>query len=154
MICTCDACHYTFFADILPSSCPDCGKERLNRRVDDRFITGPAVREATTEETVWFENVQRELRTEEMLEQLGENMTRDEYNWSLIMLFLHPVPKTNDACLILATMLSSIRHEPQRAKELYPAIRRMFTQRINEDRSALKGANIKEPSFFPIQQRL
>ena len=149
MICTCDACHYTFSAETLPSSCPDCGKERLNRRVDDRFLTAPAVREATAEETGWFENVQRELRAEEMLEQLCADMTSDEYNWSLIMLFLHPVPKTKDARLILAAMLSSIRQEPQRAKELYPTIRRMFTQKINEDRSALSAAGMKEPSLFP-----
>ena len=152
MICTCDACHYTFSADTLPLRCPDCGKEELHRRVGGRMLPSPAVRTATEEETAWYENVQRELRTEEDLEQLSHDMTRDEYNWSLIMLFLNPTPKNMDSRLALASYLSAIRQDSKRASVLYPTIRRMFTQKINADRLALREADIAEPVIMPTER--
>ena len=152
MICTCDACHYTFYADTLPFRCPDCGKEQIHRRVSERIIPSPAVRVATGEETAWFENVQRELSSENNLERLSDGMTGDEYNWSLIMLFLHPMPKTRDARLALASYLSAIRQDSERAFEMYPTIRRMFTQKINADRAALKEADIAEPVIMPAEK--
>ena len=126
MICTCDACHYTFYADTLPSRCPDCGKEQIHRRVRERIIPSPAVRVATGEEVAWFENVRRELSSEESLERLSDGMTGDEYNWFLIMLFLHPMPKTRDTRLALATYLSAVRQDSEKASELHPTIRRML----------------------------
>ena len=46
MICTCEKCRYTFPALSLPLTCPDCGAEK--------------VREATTEESDWYFDIQRE----------------------------------------------------------------------------------------------
>ncbi len=51
MIFTCDNCHYTFEADSLPDFCPDCHKEKLNRRFGRKTIEASAVREATKQET-------------------------------------------------------------------------------------------------------
>lgn len=52
-VCTCDACRYTFTADTIPGSCPDCGK--------------PAVRPATESEIREYHKIQEELREEEKL---------------------------------------------------------------------------------------
>ncbi len=58
MICHCDACNYTFNADLLhskyevPRRCPDCGKQTVAKRV-------LAVRAATEEEIEEYRNNQR-----------------------------------------------------------------------------------------------
>ena len=64
MICTCDNCHYTFEAESLPLSCPDCGKEKINRRIGDKIKSAPAVRPATSDEIAWYEENQMELAAE------------------------------------------------------------------------------------------
>ena len=48
MICTCEKCKYTFSAQSLPLSCPDCGSE--------------AVRSATQVEQDWYYDLQQEKR--------------------------------------------------------------------------------------------
>ena len=46
MICTCEKCQYTFFADSLPDRCPDCGAQK--------------VREASPEEKEWYDDLEQE----------------------------------------------------------------------------------------------
>ena len=58
MICHCDACHYTFNADLfhskydIPRRCPDCGKKTIGECV-------PAVRAATEREIEEYRENQR-----------------------------------------------------------------------------------------------
>ena len=48
MICTCENCKYTFSADYLPLTCPDCGSKK--------------VRPATQVEQDWYYDLQQEKR--------------------------------------------------------------------------------------------
>ena len=64
MICTCDACHYTFNAtaishskDKIPKRCPDCGKMVIH--TDHGSIS--AVRAATDAEIKEYNDYLREL---------------------------------------------------------------------------------------------
>ena len=148
MICTCDNCHYTFQSDALTLSCPDCGKETVNRRMGGRVISGPAVRIASEAEISWFEQSQKDLATEQNADSLREQMTTDEYNWSLIMEFEHQ-PKTKEARESTAAYLSSIRQDPDRAAELYPTIRRLFSSKVTRERGDLRTAGMSEPITKP-----
>ena len=158
MLYTCDSCHYTFAADELPSCCPDCGKESINRRVGTKVIASPAIREATDQERAWYEANQDELRREEenrvekikAAECLNEaiktlntyttyGMTDDEFNWSLVLLNEH---KSSQA---LIPLLDIYITDPERALEYYKTTRRMFTRKINEERNALKQQGRQEP---------
>lgn len=74
MICTCDACHYTFNASVvsyskynIPKSCPDCGKKTI------RTANGavPAVRAATEEEIAEYQKNLLEIM-EEMVADMAE----------------------------------------------------------------------------------
>ena len=65
MIYTCENCLFTFAADALPSSCPDCGKTTIIRRIGGQAITTAAVREATPQEKAWFAHIQEELAEED-----------------------------------------------------------------------------------------
>lgn len=64
LLCTCDACRYTFNPAIyhskypIPKRCPDCGKMKYN--------DGPAVRLATETEIEDYWRIQAE-----MVEELG-----------------------------------------------------------------------------------
>ena len=59
LLCTCDACHYTFNPSKyhskyrIPKRCPDCGKMKVDGR--------PAVREATEDETADYWRIQEEI---------------------------------------------------------------------------------------------
>lgn len=59
LLCTCDACHYTFNPSLyhskfrIPKRCPDCGKMKVDGR--------PAVREATEAETADYWRIQEEI---------------------------------------------------------------------------------------------
>lgn len=150
MICTCDNCHYTFQSDALPPSCPDCGKESINRRIDTRIISSPAVREATEAETVWFVQVQKELAAEEhqketlkSLDSFG--MTDDEYNWAMVMLFTHGLPTTEEARNLVRSQLRIALKDPKKALDHYQMVRRIFTNNISSDRKALEKAGKHEP---------
>ena len=148
MICTCDNCHYTFTANALPLSCPDCGKETVNRRMDTRIISSPAVRVATDAEIAWYEQAQKELAAEQNADALREQMTIDEYNWSLIMQFEHQ-PKTKEARESTAAYLSAMRQDPDRASELYPTIRMLFSSKVTSERGDLRTAGVSEPVSKP-----
>ncbi|MCD7825480.1 MAG: hypothetical protein LUH14_05910 [Clostridiaceae bacterium] len=69
MICHCDACQYTFNADLfhskydIPRRCPDCGKKTVGNKV-------PAVRAATEKEIEEYREDQR-MVMEEMYEELN-----------------------------------------------------------------------------------
>ena len=143
MIFTCDNCHYTFKADSLPESCPDCGKEMLNRRIGSRVIQAPAVRNATDTEIAWYE----EGPKEQDLSALRELMTVDEYNWSLIMKYEHQ-SKTADARSSTASYLAAIRQDPDRAADIYLTVRRLFTGKINNERAKLKTQGISDASVY------
>ena len=64
LLCTCDACRYTFNPSVyhskyrIPKQCPDCGKMKVDGR--------PAVREATEAEIANYWRIQ-----EEMINELG-----------------------------------------------------------------------------------
>lgn len=148
MICTCDNCHYTFTADALPLSCPDCGKETVNRRMGGKVISSPAVREASDTEITWFEQTQKELAAEHNADTLREQMTTDEYNWSLIMEFEHQ-PKTKEARESTAVYLSALRQDPDRATEIYPTISKLFTSKVTRERGDLRTAGVSEPPRWP-----
>ena len=155
MLYTCDSCHYTFQADALPSHCPDCGKESINRRVGTKVIASPAIREATDQERSWYEANQEELRREEenkvekinAAECLNEaiktldtyGMTDDEFNWSLVLLNEHKSSQT------FIPLLDIYITDPDRALDYYRTTRRMFTRKINEERNELKRQGRNEP---------
>lgn len=150
MICTCDNCHYTFQSDALPGYCPDCGRETINRRFESKVISAPAVRPATDAEIKWYEDYQAEVaaaadQKKRLISIDSYEMTDDEHNWAMVMLAEHQVPKTDVGKASLATYLHSLPQDPDRAVEKYLTVRKVFTRRIGEDRSALKKAGIPEP---------
>ena len=149
MICTCDNCHYTFQADALPASCPDCGKETVNRRMGGRVISSPAVRPASEAEIEWFEQAQKETAMERNADALREQMTIDEYNWSLVLQFRTKTPVTYEGRLALYHFLNAMREQPDRAAEIYPTIRREFTSMITKERGELKKAGFSENVMNP-----
>lgn len=152
MLYTCDSCHYTFQADELPSRCPDCGKESINRRIGTKVIASPAIREATDQERSWYEANQEELRREEenkveKIDCLNEaiktldtyGMTDDEFNWSLVLLNEHKSSQT------FIPLLDIYITDPDRALDYYKTTRRVFTRKINEERNELKRQGRNEP---------
>lgn len=143
MIFTCDACNYTFSADTLPTSCPDCGKSSVDHRIGNKFISAPAVRNATADEIAWYDEIQAEIAAEEAQKEYTAEMdkmalTDEEYNWSLVMLFSHKTPRTEEARKLTASQLKLILKDPQRTLDYYISVRKTFTQAINADRAALK----------------
>jgi len=148
MIYTCDNCNSTFAADMRPYSCPDCGKEFINRRFDRKIKLMDAVRPATKEEISMYEVAQKELKFEDSLPALRDRMTVDEYNWSMIIHFEHQ-PDDLNVRPLFAEYIASLRLDPDRAAEHYRTIRRMFTKHLNDDRAALKAAGVSEPVSKP-----
>ncbi len=53
MICTCNKCLYTFAAEFIPDTCPDCGSRD--------------VREATGEEKDWYYDLELEKQHNPLL---------------------------------------------------------------------------------------
>lgn len=150
MICTCDNCHYTFASDTLPLSCPDCGKASINRRIDTRIISAPAVREATNAEVAWYEETQKDLdvaekRKETMKALDSYGMIDDEYNWAMVMLFTHSLPTTEEALNLMRTQLRTSLKDPKNALGHYQMVRRIFTNNISNDRKELEKAGKHEP---------
>jgi len=150
MICTCDNCHYTFEAESLPLSCPDCGKEKINRRIGDKIKSAPAVRPATSDEIAWYEENQMELAAEaEQKRQLQSvetyDMTDEEYNWAMVMVHEKPTPKTDEARELTQSFYRSASHDPEKLLEHYLQIRKQFTGKISEDRAALRKTGKHEP---------
>lgn len=150
MICTCDNCHYTFSADALPHSCPDCGKEKINRRIETQIISSPAVREASEAEIAWYEQAQKELAAEEHQKETIKSldsygMTDDEHNWAMVMLFTHGLPTTDEARQLVRSQLRIALKSPEKALEHYQMVRRIFTGNISKDRKDLAKAGKHEP---------
>ena len=62
---TCNNCNYTFFMQEAPEACPDCGKVKAKRIINNGTFaiesTVPAIRPASDAETLWFRRVQAEL---------------------------------------------------------------------------------------------
>jgi len=62
---TCNNCNYTFFMQEAPEACPDCGKVKAKRIINNGSYavesTVPAIRPASDAELVWFRRVQAEL---------------------------------------------------------------------------------------------
>lgn len=150
MICTCDNCHYTFVAPTLPTACPDCGKEKINRRIGNKIISAPAVREATDDEKSWFKEMQAELAEEDQRKETVKSlekyaMTEDEYNWALILIYEHSLPKTDDAKHVMNSILRSALSDPEKTLSYYQDIKKMFTRHVSDDRSELSKAGKSEP---------
>ena len=153
MICTCDNCHYTFEADALPGHCPDCCKEKINRRVGTKIIESAAVREATLQECGWYEDIRREAAVAEHRKATfnnfdGSGMTDDEYNWAMVMLFEwlnSPKPKTEEARNMTMFFFRQTFSDPEKLLEYYLHIRREFNRDITNDRNRLKSEGRREP---------
>lgn len=60
MIYTCDHCRYTFSAPILPSRCPDCGKQVIDRN----GTSEPVIRPASDDEIEWYRRIRKEIDEE------------------------------------------------------------------------------------------
>ena len=150
MIFTCDNCHFTFEADSLPAFCPDCHKEKLNRRAGRKIIEASAVREATEQETGWYEDYRLEKESEEYCKSSIANlnhsgMTDDEYNWALVMIFKKPAPRTEEARQITEFHFREIFSDPEKILEYYLNVRREFTRDITANRNKLREAGQSEP---------
>ena len=65
---TCDNCNFTFLAQDTPETCPDCGKSKAKRIINNGSYSAesivPAIRPASDAELVWFRRVQAELATD------------------------------------------------------------------------------------------
>ena len=153
MLFTCDACNYTFEALSLPTSCPDCEKRTVTRRIADKYITVPAVRPATEAETTWYNDVQAELQAEEQQQErvqlLSERsgLSDDEYNWLLVVLYINNKPITAEARILVWSQLRISLKTPEKALEHYQVIQKSFARAIAEDRDALRAVGKSEPSF-------
>lgn len=66
---TCDNCHTTFESveTVIPSTCPNCFREKCPHKVGAKIIVVPCVRNATETEIEWFENVQKQIADEEAI---------------------------------------------------------------------------------------
>lgn len=155
MYYTCDACHYTFEAEMLPNSCPDCGKEEIGRRIKDRIIKAPAVRKANEEEIEWYKNIQDEITTEEnqkkAIKKLSEyDMTDDEFNWSIIL----SVQYITQPLLIEPFIrFARIGDNTESTLNFYIQTRRDFSRRVTDDKNELKERGIMEQGY-PIDREL
>lgn len=152
MICTCDNCHYTFESATLPLSCPDCGKESVNRRFRDTIRSTPAVRPATSEEIAWYEDMQleleKEIKREDLLKSVDSyGMTDEEHNWAMVMVHQQPKPKTDEAVQQTQFWLRTVLRDPQKSLEYYLQVRKEFTRNISAERSALERDGRSEPFF-------
>ena len=141
----------------MPGHCPDCCKEKINRRVGTKIIESAAVREATKQECGWYEDIRREATVAEHRKATlnnfkfnfdGSGMTDDEYNWALVMLFEwlnSPTPKTEEARNIATFFFRQTFSDPEKLLEYYVHIRREFNRDITNDRNRLKSEGRYEP---------
>lgn len=146
----------------MPDHCPDCCKEKINRRVGTvgtKIIESPAVREATRQEYEWYEDMRREAAVAERRKTMlninnfkfsfdGSGMTDDEYNWAMVMLFEwlnSPKPKTEEARNMMLFFFRQTFSNPEKLLEHYVHIRREFNSDIINDRNRLKSEERHEP---------
>lgn len=90
---TCDACHYIFCADDMPSSCPACSASSIiAQNNNSKKFKIPAVRFSTETEMEQSRLAETEgAATESFLERVknltGYTLTNDEYHTALMLLF-------------------------------------------------------------------
>ena len=96
--------------------------------IGNKFISAPAVRNATADEIAWYDEIQAEIAAEEAQKEYTAEMeqmalTDEEYNWSLVMLFSHNspsnTPRTEEARKLTASQLKLILKDPQRTLDYY-----------------------------------
>ena len=122
---TCPRCYYTFISPDKPAACPDCGHLQPQPASEVEFNS--------------YYSAQLSL----IREKHAPDMTMDERNWSLILLFLNK-PK-------LAFYTSHlIRHyildaTAELCLDTYKGFRWEFTRRFKEDRISLQLAGCQEP---------
>ena len=122
---TCSRCHYTFPPAERPSICPDCGHNHVLPSSDletNRFY---------------------ETKLAVLLDDTAPSMTRDERNWSSILLFLTPPKASFYTAFHLRTYV--LEAEPTLRLDTYKAFRWEFSRRVEEDRIALQLEGYKEP---------
>lgn len=90
---TCDACHYIFHADDMPSSCPACSASSIiAQNNNSKKFKIPAVRFSTETEMEQSRLAETgESATKSFLERVknltGYTLTNDEYHTALMLLF-------------------------------------------------------------------
>lgn len=98
---TCDACHYIFRSDDIPSSCPGCGASSVVARNDTgRKFQVPAIRLSTEAEMEQGRLAdQAESSHKSFLERVrglsGYTLSDDEYHMALMLLSISSPHRRN-----------------------------------------------------------
>lgn len=125
MLFTCTRCHYTFPSATTPSTCPDCGHSRVVPASDLDFNRFYASRLSL-------------LRDDHT-----PSMTRDERNWTSVLLYLNPPRASFYTAFHLKHYV--LEAEPIMRLDTYKAFRWEFTKRVKDDRIALQLEGHREP---------
>ena len=140
----CQKCDHTFTDKYKPIRCPDCGREVL--------------RDATPAEySSFFTPLIRACR-----EKYSPSMTRDERNWTLILIHMNP-PQGGYGWRFLVTaylMEDGSNHGVgdsggldresilYHRRSIYRDERLLFNRQLKQDRGLLKALDITEPRFI------
>ena len=134
----CQKCDYTFTDTSKPIKCPECGRELL--------------REASPAECNSFFSPQIAA----LREKYGTSMTRDERNWTLILIFLNPPQGRFMWAFLITSYLveneisGSLDRESilYHRRSIYKDERLLFNRQLKLDRKLLNALEITEPKYI------
>lgn len=143
---TCDACHYIFCADDMPSSCPTCSASSIiAQNNNSKKFKIPAVRFSTETEMEQSRLAETEgAATESFLERVknltGYTLTNDEYHTALMLLFYFKSAPEEFTSMHLNDLLcgrnSFIENKMAEtaARNLYLRVQKHFTSELGRER--------------------
>lgn len=120
----CPRCHYIFPSPDTPSACPDCGHRRPLPASEVEF-------------NAFYVNRLSRIRSER-----APDMSMDERNWTLILLFLNrPKASFYTSHLLRRYVLEAT---PELCVDTYKGFRWEFTRKVKQDRIALQLEGFRE----------
>lgn len=143
---TCDACHYIFQSDDIPSSCPACNAASvIAYNSTNRKFKISAVRISTEAEAKKNQQANREESAQKsFLERVdsltGYTLTDDEYHTALMLLFYFKSTPDNFISIHLGCILSqgnpSTENEMdgESARDLYTCAQKHFASQLGRER--------------------
>ena len=134
----CQKCEHTFTDKFKPIRCPECGREVLHDASPAEYDT-------------FFTPQIKSLR-----EKFSPSMSRDERNWTLILIHMNP-PKGGFMWRFLITsylveneVSGSLDRETllYHRRSIYKDERLLFNRQLKQDRGLLKTLGITEPKYI------
>lgn len=128
MLYTCPRCYYTFSSAEQPAACPECGHARPVPASSIEY-----------DQPYWS-------RLNALRERALVGMSRDERNWTAVLMFLsHPKATFYTASFLKSHVLEATA---EICLDTYKSLRWDFIRRVKEDEAELASAGIQTPEVL------